>query len=365
MTNNTEHIEQLILKGIQGRANSSEEKALTEWRTAAPENEAWYQDLNSTWIDLDDYVPEFDAHKGWESFLEKKPQKTPKAIWNVWLKVASVAACITLGILMYANHNFTSPIERHQEVVWTTDNGDIIPLEQIADASSSIKNEEVTINVLDYNNQKLEDTEVIVPKGKRVKLLLEDGSKVWLSAETKFKFPTSFKGQRERVVEVNGEAFFDVSRNEQQPFRVKSTSTDIVVLGTKFNVDNTSDNIDQTTLVSGKVNIEMQGKKTAELSPSDQFTLIGKEWTLKEVDTSAYVAWTRGSLLFDDISFPDLEKKLERWYGVVITNNNKTLQQQRFSGEFDKNDDIESVMSLLKSSNNINYSIKNNIVNIY
>ncbi|OHX64308.1 FecR family protein [Flammeovirga pacifica] len=365
MTNKTEHIEQLILRSIQGNASVSETQELNEWRTAAPENETWYQDLNDTWNCMNDYVPEFDSQKGWDTFLVKKTKKTPRAIWNVWLKVAAVAACVTIGILMYANNNFKAPAQIEHDIVWKTAEGEIISLEQLNENPTSIKNEEVVINVNQYLDAQKSDNEIIVPKGKRVKLLLEDGSIVWLSAETKFKFPASFHGENERIVAVEGEAFFDVSRNEKQPFRVKSTSTEIVVLGTRFNVDNTTRNIDQTTLVSGKVNIEMQGEVTAELTPSEQFTFNGNEMILENVNTDTYVAWTQGSLLFDDIPFPELKKKLERWYGVVITNNNTKLQKQRFSGEFNKNDDIESVMSLLKISNQINYSVKNNIVNIY
>jgi hypothetical protein len=212
---------------------------------------------------------------------------------------------------------------------------------------------------------KIEYNEITVPRGQVFQILLSDSTKVWLNAETKIKYPKYFiKNSKTRTVFLDGEAFFDVSHNKNQPFIVATNGINVEVLGTKFNVSSypTQKNI-HTTLVEGSVKVidTTAINNSLLIKPSQQASFNRKEKSLvsKKVNTNDYTAWMDKRIVFQDITLEEVLEKIARVYNVEIVNNNEAMKKEKFTGEFDV-EDINTIFKALSTSIKFNYQIKKN-----
>lgn len=194
------------------------------------------------------------------------------------------------------------------------------------------------------------------PKGQRSELVLPDGSKVYLNAASTIRYPEKFMG-RKRNIYLDGEAYFDVVHKSSKPFIVKTSELDIEVLGTSFNVKSfTNEKTIETTLVEGKVSVKKMDEETGEyqraiLLPQHQATYFKNQnrFTLEKVNVKKYTSWKKGMLIFDNDSFEELSKVLERWYNINIVIENESLQSNYFTLTI-TNESIDEVLRLLKKS---------------
>ncbi|MEX0314028.1 MAG: FecR family protein [Allomuricauda sp.] len=218
-------------------------------------------------------------------------------------------------------------------------------------------------------SQNLIFNEVYVPYGQTFNLTLSDGTKVWLNAGTRLKFPQNLNATAQnRIVYLDGEAYFDVTRDENRPFIVNAENLDIQVLGTQFNVSAyKSDGNIATTLVEGAVNVYENSNPDAKilLTPSYQAAFSKEQGTLtkRKVDTRIYTSWMENKLIIDNLSFQEILDKLERTHNVSITNNATHLNDEVFKGEFER-EDIQTILGTIASSTPFTYKIENNVITI-
>ena len=233
----------------------------------------------------------------------------------------------------------------------------------IQDKSRLVYDEVQPIKELVYNTLR-------IPYGQRFELLLSDGTSVHLNAGTTLKFPVRFPESSEtREVFVTGEAYFDVATNESQPFVVNTGEMDVRVLGTKFNVSTyPEDDHTDVVLVEGLVRLDAESEisETTEkqlLKPGYKASFDKREKTIttQAVPTSIYTSWIKGELVFRDMTFEDILKKLERKFNVTIENNNDKLAKERFNASFG-DESIEAVLKYLKTIYGIEYSIEDDKV---
>jgi ferric-dicitrate binding protein FerR (iron transport regulator) len=217
-----------------------------------------------------------------------------------------------------------------------------------------------------YTNLQLAETgqmnEVICPAGQISELVLSDSTKVWLNAGSKISYPSNFSSQQ-RTVHLTGEAFFEVKKDQKNPFLVHTKTMDIKVLGTSFNVDAYEGSQFKTTLVEGKVELQdKSGDKIAEMSPgqSARYDTNSRKIILSEVDTRFYSSWKEGKMAFFNEPLEVIAGKLERWYNVKITFASEDIKTFRYSGTFLKYKPLEQILNIIKISSTIDYSIKVN-----
>ena len=251
------------------------------------------------------------------------------------------------------------------------------------------------------NKQLKETSEEILstPKGARSKIHLEDGTIVWLNAESELKYPSTFKGKKERIVYLTGEAYFDVKKNNKQNFIVYTSDFKIDVLGTSFNVCSYPDDYKiETTLEEGVINIQRideQGNLKGQnilLKPNQSITLfkdlcttttnnnieerkkknneehqVSKEIPLQQIlvkeniDTKPYTSWKDSQLIFKSMSLNALIPKLERWYDVNITVDEENLKNIAFTGTFEK-ETLEQAIEALCKASHLNFKIDKDTV---
>tara|TARA_R110002050_G_scaffold14376_16_gene45445 strand:- start:1417 stop:2565 length:1149 start_codon:yes stop_codon:yes gene_type:complete len=216
-------------------------------------------------------------------------------------------------------------------------------------------------------NQKLIYNTLNVPYGKKIDLVLSDGTHVYLNSGTTLRYPVSFIQGASRKVYLTGEAYFDVTEDKEHPFVVNANEVDIKVLGTKFNVSHypEDDNIN-TVLVEGAVEMQIvsEGISNLEsvlLAPGHkaEWHRTSNEISLSHVDTSLYTAWLRGKLIFRNTPFKQIREALQRHYNVVIHNTNSQLEEQLFDATFDI-ETIDQVLESFSKSWTIDYTIVDN-----
>lgn len=244
------------------------------------------------------------------------------------------------------------------------------------------KNRSKAGEVLVYN-------EIIVPLGEKSQLILADGTHIWINSSSKLRYPVNFS-KNNRTVYLEGEAYFDVTKKEDQPFIVSTPDLNVKVLGTAFNVKNyPGDKKAVTTVVRGLVSVESKKELTKPvlLKPNENMiltTVVSKEVKEvneqivhdnrimptveaiinKTVNVEAITSWKDQMLVFSDEPLEEVALKMERWYNVKVFIENESLKKERYRGKFVNNETIYQVLEVINYTTPIRYSIKNNEIYI-
>lgn len=199
------------------------------------------------------------------------------------------------------------------------------------------------------------------PKGGRYKISLPDGSKVWLNSASTLTYPTKFT-RFERKVNLTGEAYFEIERNQNRPFRVESNNQIVEVLGTHFNI-NSYDNEDyiKTTLLEGSVRVSLNSEQpNAQLLKPGQQSLTSssqREIKVQSTDTEKAIAWKNGYFKFKNTPIKEIMKEIERWYDVELIYDGK-LAPDEFTGYISTDVKISGVLKMLEESGGIKFTVK-------
>ena len=233
--------------------------------------------------------------------------------------------------------------------------------------------------------------ELHIPLGSKSKIVLSDGTQIWLNAGSTLKYPGKFRS-RSREIFLEGEAFFDVTHDKDRPFRVSTPELHIKVLGTRFNVKSyPEDNTVETTLISGSIEIEAKQagrnkKNQLRLEPNQKATFIKttNKLTLDavsepakmktqpvgliniddQVNTDIVTSWTQNRLVFSRERFEDIAVKLERWYNVQIIIEDEEVKNYLYTGTFN-NETLEQALNALRIASDIHYTIDKDTILIY
>lgn len=218
-----------------------------------------------------------------------------------------------------------------------------------------IKGQGKTANTSLYNT-------IETPKGGQYQIHLPDGTKVWLNAATTLKYAINFTGAKERRVELNGEAYFEVAKDKAHPFKVLSKGQEVEVLGTHFNVNAYADerNI-KTTLLEGAVQVMAlnagKNKNKEVLKPGQQSVLAQNQFNVIAVDAEAEVTWKNGRFTFVDEPIESIMRKVARWYDVEIVYKGD-MKEKVFAGTISKYDDISTLLNTISATNTVHFKIE-------
>ena len=312
-----------------------------------------------------------------ESVIEINPKKSN------FKKYISIAASIVvlLGIgFAYQKDIFKTKTEpkfdfKSTDIVLQLENGNTQIISEnnkveVRDADGNVVGNQDGDKIVYDDNSALEKTTyntIKIPYGKKFRLQLSDGTLVHLNAGTTLRYPVKFIAGENRQVFLDGEAFFDVAKDQKHPFIVNADALNVRVLGTHFNVSNyPEDAATDVVLVEGSVgmyrsNEEFDAAKNTILKPGfkGSFNRENTVISTKAVITDIYTSWINGGLTFRNMTFKNIITKLERRYNVTIINKNEKLANEKFNASF-SDESIEKVMSYFNDIHGINYTIKNN-----
>lgn len=386
MKDTEQEIMELLAAVLCGEELSEEEKNRLEiWKNATPANrrkQEYYEHLFNRREEL----------RLWEQINTKTISSGKlfyrKQLWHrrnlTILKYAAVILPFA-GILLWLL--WQNPKE--QQIFTSTDTivqNDIAPGKQkarlllengetiaLSDSSISIRtHRDIQVNkggIVQYaSNNSLSQRKavyhkLVVDRGGEFQLVLPDGTKVWLNADSELRYPDIFNDSTRKVY-LKGEAYFDVKHSEKQPFIVSVEDCDIRVLGTEFNIscyDGGSHVI--TTLVEGKVAYRT-GKLQGELKPGWQcvYDTEKKSADVKKVEVDKYISWKNGLFIFDGVKMEELAKQVERWYNVNVIFADHFVRDSRFTGAMERYKPVSYLISMLNETNTVECRLENNIL---
>lgn len=203
-------------------------------------------------------------------------------------------------------------------------------------------------------NSEITMQNISVPNGGKTHFMLPDGSKVWVNSGSTFSYPERFS--KERIVELQGEAYFEVA-HQSSPFIVKTSYGEVEVLGTEFNVKAYEDQSFEATLVTGSVKFTNKYGKQSELVPGTQIIFDSEKFRRRSVETDLFTSWKDGQLIFRDTPLGLMIPHLERWYNVEIAMNldDESIKNLKFTAtiEFES---FSEVLELIRVTTPVEYS---------
>jgi len=317
----------------------------------------------------------------WEEITRiSREQNNPPKNYKLLFRYAAVVMLLfTIASLAHyflsstTENNFITAYNRQDftETRLVLDNGKEINIQ--ADRSEIMYDQgDGQIKVNNELIQKGEETsspvlnQLIVPFGKQSKIILADHTEVWLNAGSRLVYPTVFGGSM-RKVQLQGEAFFKVSKDKSNPFIVETNNSNIKVLGTSFNVKAYPDEkIEETVLVEGSVSLK-QGKtifgKDILLKPEQRVVVDGTDnsYTISNVNVRDYTSWIEGVFVFNDEPLPSVLMRISRFYNLEIKWMNDA-ETRKISGKLDLKDDYHRVLNALVLISDGNYAEKDGII---
>jgi len=352
MENKISNIKQLLIDFITGEIDPADKKTVKEWIHQSPENEKYFYHLRDVWESAATKNPntKLSTDKSWKR-IKKKSHSTKNKEQHVYtlLKIAAIfIIAFGLGVLF---DSFFSPFEGYS------------------------------------GEQKYNITET--PRGSKSKIILADGTVVWLNAGSKLTYPVNFS-KKERLVELEGEGFFEVKKNERKPFIVQASDIKIKALGTSFNVKAyAEEGTIETTLVEGLVAIQKEMEEeaillkpnqkatfykesntekvetitkkdettgTAQLRTEKQNPVQGKVVVDEHVDAVVNTSWKDNQWIIRNKTLGDLAVEIERKYNVSIIINSESLKTFRYTGTIE-DEPLEQVLSLISMTSPLKYRI--------
>jgi len=317
--NNFDRIWELAVKRVHNSLTTGEEKELEGVKESEQAGdilrqvEQIHQKSSKSFL-----IKSINKDKNW-SYINRRINKEPK-IRKLYLDIAKYAAVFIVAILI----------------------GIMVP------RTFNFKSQEQALN------------KVEMEWGQMGKMILSDGTQVWLNAGTTLEYPALFD-KKTRTVSLNGEAQFKVTHNKKIPFEVETKTGIIKVYGTTFNVASYDDDPEMTvTLVEGKVTVEKpNGDYLTALKPSEQLSInkVSGKATLRKVDTNFYSSWIDGKILLEETELSDLVKILERWYNVDIEIMDEEISNLKISGTISKNKSLDLFLKIVERMYGIKYKL--------
>ena len=205
-----------------------------------------------------------------------------------------------------------------------------------------------------------------VPRSCEYRLRLADGTMVWLNSDSELRYPVNFAG-RERRVFLKGEAYFDVARNMDMPFRVEAGEMEVEALGTEFNMNVYGDDgCLRTTLAEGKVRVSYAATRQAcILEPGEQAVLEEGALSVRQVDLRDIVGWKEGRFVFSDLPLEAIVRQLERWYDVEFDFFDPAAKYYRFTGVIMRHKSLQEVLALLEETTDVKFKTNANKIEVF
>lgn len=306
--------QELLYRYIKGDVSAEEKKQIAAWSLADPKNKAELLTLHR----LNDAA----TWNRCELEIFRKEKRRRRLHFFIRIAAAAVVCLLAVNSYLYISHLKSSIPESRMQTIH-------------------------------------------VPAGQRMEVILADGTSVWLNAGSTFSFPTLFASDK-REVFLNGEGYFNVTKSEEQPFIVNTSSYDIKVFGTEFNVlAYQSSHLFEVSLIKGCVEVYSASEKVL-LEPDSRAFLQDNHLVRDKIDNYDELMWKDGLICFNDETVESMISKLELYYDVKIVIQNMRFTQQRYVGKFRTKDGIEHILKVFQHNDNYTYERddENNIITI-
>ena len=372
----SETIYEIMLSVLSEDATEDEHRLLNEWLACSEANRRQFEQVGELYRSFETVGKqddsEYDVEQAWMRVRNQTVEKKKKFNLKTWLPYAAlVAIAFSIGLYFMnrpAEPDWTAEADVLKNINQPTlllDNGERIPLKQdsfsIQQGNMVIRNN--LVGQLSYESdreqpsdeEKLSWNHLVIPKGNAYELELADGTHVWLNAESELSYPTRFAGEM-REVRLKGEAFFDVAKNPDCPFVVRTDEVAVQVLGTSFNVSAyQSEQMARVYnpypgLTAFLIITELLGGDNPEFFATIRFY---SHRTSYQCDTDLYTSWVKGEYIFKDAALEEIFNKLLHWYDFTVRYQNEQLKDKRFSLVIDRKISLEQLLELISFTSDV------------
>ncbi len=384
------YITSLIVKQLKGGLTNAEQQDLNKWLAASKQNRDLFSELTNV-DELESQVRQLgnvDTGAAWQRVEQKISAASGPYIRNrlrLWWQVAAAIFILAIGGAIF--WHFGSDKQNTGPVLASKYGNDVLPGTHKARLVLSNGNTVVLNNGTDsvfddkglaihiaggkvvYEQAATKITAVYntlyIPKGGEYMMMLSDGTKVWLNAASALRYPLQFDGNERRVELLEGEAYFEVAKNEHKPFRVIMNDVEIQDIGTAFNVNgyNSSNGLVKATLTEGVIKV-VASQKSIVLQPGEQVKANDKVMQLIRVDTSLAVAWKNGLFMYEHTPLEDVMEQVARWYDVYLVYDNAFTEKKFFTGEIKRSLPLSKILEMMELTGIANFTIENNTVTV-
>ncbi len=371
-------IAKLICKERIAGLDDSEKRQLDSWRSESKEKEHVFLNLQRiSTEELEKRYEGVDVDLKWKSF--KKRQQQRKRSIRVGVAVAaSVCLLITSVLWLWLGTLGEERVvlaEQGQQnsVCLVLSTGEVVDISNVG--QDEVKLDKGTKlyegNRLEYvqpdslHKKELEFNQLIIPKGTFYHLVLSDGTKVWLNADSKIKYPVSF-GQDKREVSLRGEGYFEVAKDSARPFIVSTDKMDVKVLGTTFDVNTYEDEGKSfVVLVEGLVEVSAGKGESRIITPGYMAEVdmhdVQAKIHVSKCDTEHYIAWKSGNFSFRNASLTEILKRVSRYYDVTVIRE-QVFEEEYYTGDVSSDVSLESLLAVIESSTSVSFKVERKIV---
>nr|WP_185155772.1 FecR domain-containing protein [Dysgonomonas sp. 521] len=313
MANNEKIGSEILYRFFDGLTTDKENHEIREWVEASPQNRKHLHEERKLFDALVLLHDGSDEISSADTVSEAPARGRKRILQGAFMRVAAVVAILLMSGLLYM---------------------------QIKNAGE------------DYGMQTIN-----VPAGQYVNLSLPDGTNIWLNARTKIEYPVSFN-KKERIVKLDGQAYFEVAHDEDVPFIVQTAKGNVRVLGTKFDVmAYANEDRFETTLMDGKVKVDLapDAGQSLVLSPNTKSYLKDGKLEVTGIDDYDIYRWKEGLICFNDASFEDIMGSFEKTYGPKIIVENTRVNKYSYTGKFRFVDGIDYALRVLQKDIKFTY----------
>ena len=335
----------------------------------------------------EEYRSRYDHELAWNRLQQRILRRKIGRI-SLWCTTVSAALFIlTFGISQLLSHSTDTPDNNRalaianaaafpetgsRKAILTLGDGKKVDLTSMKgtiadDHAARISNEAnqlLTYEKTETVNQQPQTNTLTVPRGGEYQLILSDGTKVWMNAESTLRYPTLFTGAT-REVHLQGEAFFEVSKDTHHPFIVHTDRHSVEVVGTSFNISAYPNHKIYTTLAEGKVKVSTS--KTSVMLTPDQQAIIetdNEEIETRNTPASLYTSWAKGNYEFRNTPLKEIVAQLSRWYNVDIHFEDEYLERKRFAGIIFRNEELSFATEVIERVSNVHFVRRGEVIYI-
>ena len=323
-------------------------------------------------------IEDIDVDRELERVMRPRRRRLPVLLG----RVAAVLLPLLLGgtaiYVMYSKNNASlkNVISLHDvepgtlEAVLVTSDGTLRELQTAGNHINEKDGSKIMVDSarLNYQDNRPESVreliynKLLVGRGHEYMLILNDGTRVWMNARSRLVYPVAFGDTRE--VELEGEAYFEVTRDENRPFIVHAGQVAVKVLGTEFNVNTCRKQKVQTVLVKGSVQVENGGKREVVLRPGELAETVGTQIRVTQVNVRKYTAWREGVFYFEEADLEEIMTELADWYCVQAVFTDQTVRTRKFSGVLERSETIENVLKKIERTTSVHFTIQQGIIQV-
>lgn len=370
----------LLGRFFLGKATREENQEVEEWKRSTEAQEEIFGQLSSE-CEITRNILQYEkllCQQDWQGLKQLRVARKRSVWMRYGIPAAAVAAFVVIGVTafllqqekpavvqsfepvahggyratLYSNDKQIMNIRENMQVALKADSSVVIAKNQLVHTTQTPDEAGVELYTL------------VTPRGGEFVLVLQDGTKVWMNADSRLTYPSVFRGNC-RTVELDGEAYFDVAKNDQMPFIVKSSKMEVEVYGTAFNVMAYShDRVQKITLERGSIGVHVAGNLHL-LAPDQQIILEDNQVEITTVNAKKSGMWREGVFAFDNEELEVILNDLARWYDVKIHYTDSKIKALHFSGELNRYGDISQLLKMIELTTDIGFCIEERQITVY